>query len=433
MSKKSKISIVIYIIFSVLISNIAFADENINITITQNTDSTVNISINSRKSIERVRFYTKREGEEYHLFYESHQVNSNSKNYKISRNRLSSEKETYFKIIVVDIENTEVSNEFKIERLATLPSTTPSPSSSPTTTPTQNVPTPTAPLTVKEIKLNKTSVSINVGKTAQLIATVSPSNSTNKNVTFSSSSTKIATVSSSGKITGKAAGTATITAKTSNGKKATCKVTVKSSSSSSTKPKSQKGDGYKQVITLGGRTFKLYKQYSGSYAGKHFNSVNNSRSSGTISNMGCGPSSIAIILSGYGFNKNPYDIGKLLMKNSKPSGLPSMEKEIKALGMNVKKHTYNSDYNKTYNEMKTALESGHQIVLYVGKNAPKNYWYNFTHSGYHFISILGIDSSNNKVYVGNPSVSGGWYSLSTVVKARGNTNGNMAGWIEIYK
>ena len=149
--------------------------------------------------------------------------------------------------------------------------------------------------------------------------------------------------------------------------------------------------------------------------------------------MGCGPSSIAIILSGYGFNKNPYDIGKLLMKNSKPSGLPSMEKEIKALGMNVKKHTYNSDYNKTYNEMKTALESGHQIVLYVGKNAPKNYWYNFTHSGYHFISILGIDSSNNKVYVGNPSVSGGWYSLSTVVKARGNTNGNMAGWIEIYK
>ena len=72
MSKKFKISTVIFIIFSILITNIAFADENINITITQNTDSTVNISINSQKNIEKVRIYTKREGEEYHLFYESH-------------------------------------------------------------------------------------------------------------------------------------------------------------------------------------------------------------------------------------------------------------------------------------------------------------------------------------------------------------------------
>ena len=82
---------------------------------------------------------------------------------------------------------------------------------------------------VKKIKLNKTSITIYVGETYKLKATVSPSNASNKKVTWSSSNKKVATVSSSGKITAKKAGTATITvkAKDGSGKKATCKVTVK--------------------------------------------------------------------------------------------------------------------------------------------------------------------------------------------------------------
>ncbi len=78
------------------------------------------------------------------------------------------------------------------------------------------------------IKLSKTSVSLTKGKTTTLKATVNPSNATNKKVTWSTSNSKVATVSG-GKITAKGVGTATITAKTANGKKATCKVTVKNS------------------------------------------------------------------------------------------------------------------------------------------------------------------------------------------------------------
>lgn len=68
---------------------------------------------------------------------------------------------------------------------------------------------------------------IDVGGTVQLSATVSPSNATNKTVTWSSSNTTIAEVSSSGVVTGKSPGTVTITAKTANGKQATATVKVK--------------------------------------------------------------------------------------------------------------------------------------------------------------------------------------------------------------
>ncbi len=81
-------------------------------------------------------------------------------------------------------------------------------------------------VSVTGIKLSQTSITLEKGKTQTITATVSPSNATNKTVTWTTSNSSVATVSN-GKITAKGAGTATITAKTANGKTATCKVTVK--------------------------------------------------------------------------------------------------------------------------------------------------------------------------------------------------------------
>ena len=91
--------------------------------------------------------------------------------------------------------------------------------------------TKTCKITVKvppsSISLNTASVSIELGKTYQLNATISPSNATNKSVTWSSSNTNIATVSASGLVTAKATGSATITVKTADGGLTkTCSVTV---------------------------------------------------------------------------------------------------------------------------------------------------------------------------------------------------------------
>ena len=87
-------------------------------------------------------------------------------------------------------------------------------------------------VTVKQlatgISVSPTSATVTVGATKQLSALVTPSNTSNKGVTWTSSNTGVATVNSSGLVTAKAAGNATITVKTSDGsnKSATCSITV---------------------------------------------------------------------------------------------------------------------------------------------------------------------------------------------------------------
>ncbi|MCQ2058482.1 MAG: Ig-like domain-containing protein [Bacteroidaceae bacterium] len=88
-------------------------------------------------------------------------------------------------------------------------------------------------VSVTGVELNTTSLSLEVGGTATLTATVSPSDATDKSVTWESNNTSVAMVDSNGKITAKSAGTATITVTTTDGSKtATCTVTVKSQQSS---------------------------------------------------------------------------------------------------------------------------------------------------------------------------------------------------------
>jgi uncharacterized protein YjdB len=85
-----------------------------------------------------------------------------------------------------------------------------------------------ATIPVTGVSLNMTSLSMTVGDTQTIKATVNPSNATDQTVTWSSNDTAVATVSSSGVVTAQSAGTATITVKTNDGgKTATCTVNVK--------------------------------------------------------------------------------------------------------------------------------------------------------------------------------------------------------------
>ncbi len=82
-------------------------------------------------------------------------------------------------------------------------------------------------INVESVTLNEGSLDLLEGDTSSLVATVSPANATNKNVSWKSSNTSVATVDNKGNIVAIAKGKAIITSKTIDGNlTANCNVTV---------------------------------------------------------------------------------------------------------------------------------------------------------------------------------------------------------------
>jgi formylglycine-generating enzyme required for sulfatase activity len=80
---------------------------------------------------------------------------------------------------------------------------------------------------VSGVNLDQTTLTIVVGRTETLTATITPANATNQNVNWKSDDTDIATVDDDGMVTAVAVGEATITVTTEDGEyMATCNVTV---------------------------------------------------------------------------------------------------------------------------------------------------------------------------------------------------------------
>ena len=95
-----------------------------------------------------------------------------------------------------------------------------------TTTKTQTTTVP-ANVAVTGIQINENIKSLEVGESKLLTATITPSNATDKNITWKSSNESVATISSSGEKKKKKVGTVDITATSSNGKSSTLKINVK--------------------------------------------------------------------------------------------------------------------------------------------------------------------------------------------------------------
>ena len=92
------------------------------------------------------------------------------------------------------------------------------------------------PVAVTGVVLDKSAVTMEVRRSAQLTATVQPENADNKNVTWSSSNTAVATVDQNGKVKGVSVGTATVTVTTEDGSfTADCEVTVTPSTATETR------------------------------------------------------------------------------------------------------------------------------------------------------------------------------------------------------
>ena len=113
-------------------------------------------------------------------------------------------------------------------------------------------------VSVTGVSLNESSITLDVGGSKTLAATVTPENATNKKVRWTSDNETVATVSEDGVVTAVAGGTAVITATTHDGLfTATCTVTVNAPDApptitTDTLPDGKVGEAYSQTLTATG-------------------------------------------------------------------------------------------------------------------------------------------------------------------------------------
>lgn len=275
---KRKKHIISFTIFAMLVLMLSVVNANsIKVEQTKLSSGGAEINVHSDNKVREVRFY-KKVSDKWILFYINLESGYNDKKFFISRYKLSTSEGSQIKVVVVDENGEEQSNVADVskvpEQTTPTPTSTPtpsnSPSSSPSSSPTSSVTPSTEPspsvspsasasskpsastspsskpstspssspsnsnVEVKSITLNNTSLTMNAGDTKQLVKTINPSNA-KTTLKWSTNNNKVATVDSKGKVTAKAKGTATITVTTANGKKATCKVTVRDASGYTTK------------------------------------------------------------------------------------------------------------------------------------------------------------------------------------------------------
>ena len=124
------------------------------------------------------------------------------------------------------------SEKVNVPSFKTKPTTTTTTTAKPTTTTTTTVAptttTTTTAIAVTGVTLDKSTLSLVVGATGNLVATIAPSNASYKAVSYKSSDEEVATVDNTGKVTAVKAGTAEITVESlmDGSKTAKCELTV---------------------------------------------------------------------------------------------------------------------------------------------------------------------------------------------------------------
>lgn len=107
-------------------------------------------------------------------------------------------------------------------------------------------------VTVTSVTIAPSTITLPLNSTSQLANTISPSNATNKSVTWSSSNTSVAAVSTTGIVTAKAYGTAVLSCKTVDGSKVgTASLTVSANVASVDIDNATRGTGTNQFNFIG--------------------------------------------------------------------------------------------------------------------------------------------------------------------------------------
>lgn len=163
------------------------------------------------------------------------------------------------------------------------------------------------------------------------------------------------------------------------------------------------GDGYTTIYTASsGRSYKEYKQTRGWYTSIPYGT-------GVISNSGCGPTAIAIAISGLGVGKDPGQLVNETSERHTVSGskvTPTFTRYVlETSGVSFTMH-----YSLSESQIRSHLQSGYPIVLSVNSNCGQIFTKRF-----HYIALL--DINGDQVYVSNPNpdTANGWIDIDIVL------------------
>lgn len=154
----------------------------------------------------------------------------------------------------------------------------------------------------------------------------------------------------------------------------------------------EKGDGWNSTTTVEypngvKRTYRNYKQYKGSYADVDY-------WENKIWSDGCGPTSVAIVLSGYGYDYNPGKVVATMDEKKKDTGHYSvranMFESIKDT-IDIEVEAHDGVSSNSAEEIRNNFKNGRPVIV----NAPG-----------HYVVYLGEDE-NGKLIISDPGENDG--------------------------
>ncbi len=153
---------------------------------------------------------------------------------------------------------------------------------------------------------------------------------------------------------------------------------------------SESGDGYSCLTEVNGRKYKNYGQGRGTYRTQKY-------WDGNIGSDGCGPTSVAIIASGYGINKNPGDMAKIITDKYGDYTSPRILGKLLDY-INIKNTVCYGDSDETKIEkIRNNLKKGNPVAVVVNAGPDSKYC-----PGEHWMVILAIDDKDN-ITISNPN------------------------------